>query len=68
MKRTGAVLMFIGAVMLGIFLFADLTMDFGLWLTGFLISMIIAVTGTVMLIIYLARGIKADKATKNDFK
>jgi len=68
LKRTGAVLMFIGAAMLGIFMFADLTMDFGLWITGFLISMVIAVSGTVILIIYLARGIKADKASKNDFK
>lgn len=60
--------MFIGAVMLAIFMFADLTMDFGLWITGFLISMVVAITGIVMLIIYLAKGIKADKATKNDFK
>lgn len=68
LKRTGTVLMFIGAVMLGIFMFADLTMDFGLWITGFLISMVVAISGTVMLIIYLARGIKADKASKNDFE
>ncbi|MFZ0577509.1 MAG: hypothetical protein WAM41_08350 [Psychrobacillus psychrotolerans] len=68
MKRTGTVLMFIGAVMLGIFMFADLTMDFGLWTTGFLVSMVVAISGTVMLIIYLARGIKADKASKNDFE
>lgn len=66
MKRTGTVLMFIGAVLLGIFMFADLTMDFGLWITGFLISVVVAISGTVMLIIYLARGIKADKASKND--
>lgn len=68
MKRTGTVLMFIGAVMLGIFMFADLTMDFNLWITGFLLSMVVAISGTVMLIIYLARGIKADKASKNDFE
>lgn len=60
--------MFIGAIMLAIFMFADLTMDFGLWITGFLISLIIAVSGTVTLIIYLAKGIKADKNFKNDFK
>ncbi|MEK5148443.1 hypothetical protein MKX53_15715 [Psychrobacillus sp. FSL K6-4615] len=68
MKRTGTVLMFIGAVMLGIFMFADLTMDFNLWITGFLLSMVVAISGTVMLIIYLARGTKADKASKNDFE
>ncbi|MER2078898.1 hypothetical protein [Psychrobacillus psychrotolerans] len=66
MKRTGTVLMFIGAVMLGIFMFADLRMDFNLWIIGFLVSMVVAISGTVMLIIYLARGIKADKASKND--
>ncbi|MET0960028.1 MAG: hypothetical protein ABWX58_06845 [Psychrobacillus psychrotolerans] len=68
LKRTGTVLMFIGAVMLGIFMFANLTMDFSLWVTGFLVSMVVAISGTVMLIIYFARGIKADKASKNDFK
>lgn len=68
LKRTGTVLMFIGAVMLGIFMFADLTMDFDLWIIGFLVSIVIAISGTVMLIIYLARGIKADKASKNDFE
>lgn len=68
MKRTGTVLMFIGAVMLGIFMFADLRMDFNLWIIGFLVSMVVAISGTVMLIIYLARGIKADKASKNDFE
>ncbi|WP_277587034.1 hypothetical protein [Psychrobacillus antarcticus] len=68
MKVTGTVLMFIGAVMLAIFMFADLTMNFGLWITGFLISMLAAISGTVTLIIYLAKGIKSDKASKNDFK
>ena len=68
LKKTGTVLMFIGAVMLGVFMFADLTMDFDLWIIGFLVSMVIAISGTVMLIIYLARGIKADKASKNDFE
>ena len=68
MKTIGAVLMFIGAVMLAIFMFVDLTMDFGLWIIGFLISMIVAASGAVTLIFYLAKGIKADKASKNDFK
>ena len=68
MKITGAVLMFIGAVMLAIFIFADLSMDFGLWVTGFSISTLVAVLGTVTLIIYLAKSIKADKTSKTDFK
>ena len=67
MKITGAGLMFIGAVMLAIFIFADLSMDFGLWIIGFLISTLVAVSGTVTLIIYLAKGIKADKTSKTDF-
>lgn len=60
--------MFIGAVMLAIFMFVDLKVDFGLWIIGFLISMIIAASGAVTLIFYLAKGIKADKASKNVFK
>ena len=68
MKKIGVVLMFIGAVMLAIFMFVDLKVDFGLWIIGFLISMIIAASGAVTLIFYLAKGIKADKASKNDFK
>ena len=60
--------MFIGAVMLAIFMFVDLKVDFGLWIIGFLISMIVAASGAVTLIFYLAKGIKADKASNNDFK
>lgn len=60
--------MFIGAVMLATFMFVDLKVDFGLWITGFLISMIVAASGAVTLIFYLAKGIKADKASNNDFK
>ena len=68
MKKIGVVLMFIGAVMLAIFMFVDLKVDFGLWITGFLISMIVAASGAVTLIFYLAKGIKADKASKIVFK
>ncbi|PZX04637.1 hypothetical protein C7437_104149 [Psychrobacillus insolitus] len=68
MKKIGVVLMFIGAVMLATFMFVDLKVDFGLWITGFLISMIVAASGAVTLIFYLAKGIKADKASNNDFK
>ena len=61
MKTRGIVLMFIGAVMLAFFMYVNIPMNFGLWLTGFLISMLIAASGAVMLIVYLAKGIKEDK-------
>ena len=61
MKTRGMALMFIGAVMLAFFMYVNIPMNFGLWLTGFLISMLIAASGAVMLIVYLAKGIKAEK-------
>ena len=61
MKTRGIALMFIGAVMLAFFMYVNIPMNFGLWLTGFLISMLIAASGAVMLIVYLAKGIKAEK-------
>ena len=68
LKNTGITLMFIGAVMLAIFLYVDMQISFGLWLTGFLISMLVAGTGAITMIVYLAKGIKADKLRKNDSK
>ncbi len=65
MKTRGIALMFIGAVMLAFFMYVNIPMNFGLWLTGFLISMLIAASGAVMLIVYLAKGIKADKRGKS---
>ena len=61
MKTRGIALMFIGAVMLAFFMYVNIPMNFGLWLTGFLMSMLIAASGAVMLIVYLAKGIKEDK-------
>ena len=61
MKTRGIVLMFIGAVMLAFFMYVNIQMSFSLWLTGFLISMLIAASGAVMVIVYLAKGIKEDK-------
>jgi uncharacterized protein (DUF983 family) len=68
MKKTGIMMMFIGAVMLAIFMYVDLKLTFGLWLTGFIISMLIAGAGAVTLIIYLAKGIRDEKITKDDLK
>ena len=61
MKTRGIVLMFIGAVMLAFFMYVNIPMSFSLWIIGFLISMLVAASGAVMLIVYLAKGIKADK-------
>ena len=68
LKNTGITMMFIGAVMLAIFLYVDMQIAFGLWLTGFIISMLVAGVGAVTMIIYLAKGIKADKQRKEDSK
>ena len=48
--------MFIGAVLLAIFLFVPLDMEFGLWVTCFIISMIIAAVGAVMALISLIKS------------
>ena len=61
MKTRGIVLMFIGAVMLAFFMYVNIPMNFGLWLTGFLISMLMAASGAVMVIVHLAKGIKAEQ-------
>lgn len=61
MKTRGITLMFVGAVMLAFFMYVNIPMNFGIWLTGFLISMIIAASGAVMVIVHLAKGIKEDK-------
>ena len=61
MKTRGITLMFIGAMMLAFFMYVNIPMNFGIWLTGFLISMIIAASGAVIVIVHLAKGIKEDK-------
>lgn len=61
MKTRGITLMFVGAVMIAFFMYVNIPMNFGIWLTGFLISMIIAASGAVMVIVHLAKGIKEDK-------
>ena len=61
MKTRGIVLMFIGALMLAFFMYVNIPMSFALWMTGFIIGMLVAATGAVMLMIYLAKGIKEDQ-------
>ena len=61
MKTRGITLMFIGAVMIAFFMYVNIPMNFGLWLTCFLISMLIAASGAVMVIFHLAKRIKEEK-------
>ena len=53
--------MFIGIILIAIFMLADIPMSFPFWLTGFIISMLVSCTGIVLLIINLAKAIKAEK-------
>ena len=48
--------MFIGALLLVFFLIEPIEMSFGLWVTGFIISMIIAAVGTIMALIALIKS------------
>ena len=48
--------MFIGALLLAFFLIEPIDMSFGLWITGFIISMIVAAVGTVMALIALIKS------------
>lgn len=48
--------MFIGALLLTFFLVDPIEMSFGLWVTGFVISMIIAAVGTIMALIALIKS------------
>lgn len=48
--------MFIGALLLAFFLIEPIEMSFGLWVTGFIISMIIAAAGTIMALIALIKS------------
>lgn len=58
-------MMFIGAIIMAVFLFVEIKMSFVLWLAGFLIGMMIATVGAISGIIHLAKSIKADEAQKN---
>lgn len=48
--------MFVGALLLAFFLIEPIKMSFGLWVTGFIISMIIAAVGTIMALIALIKS------------
>lgn len=49
--------MFIGALLIAFFLIEPIDMSFGLWVTGFIIAMIIAATGTIMALVTLIKSL-----------
>lgn len=68
MDKRGMFLMFIGAILLAIFSFVNLPISVGLWVTLFVISLLIACIGTIMCIVTLAKSIKKDYEAKKQLK
>lgn len=64
MGKPGILTMFLGAVLIAIVLLIDLNISFTTWLILFLISILVAVIGTIMSIVELAKKIKAEQAEK----
>lgn len=64
LKKLGLLLMFIGIILIAIFMLSDIQMSIQFWLTGFIISMLVSCAGIVLLIIDLAKAIKAEKNQK----
>ncbi|SOC39326.1 hypothetical protein SAMN05877842_105163 [Ureibacillus acetophenoni] len=66
MKKLGLLLLFIGIILIAIFMFTDIQMSFNFWLIGFLVGMLVSAAGMVLLIIDLAKAIKAEKLAKKN--
>lgn len=64
MNKPGVLLMFFGAVLIALLLFISFPISFGVWVTLFIVSMVIAGIGTVLSIIELGKKIKADQALR----
>ena len=64
MGKPGVLTMFLGAVLIAIVLLIDLDISFNTWLILFLISIAVAIIGTIMSIVELAKKIKAENAEK----
>lgn len=64
MNKPGVLLMFLGAVLIALLLFINFPISFGVWVTLFIVSMVIAGIGTVLSIIELGKKIKADQALR----
>lgn len=56
--------MFIGAVLIALLLFINFPISFSVWVTLFIVSMVIAGSGTVLSIVELGKKIKADQALR----
>ncbi len=63
-KKLGFLFMFIGIVLIAIFMFTDIQMTFNSWLIGFIISLLVSFAGMVLLILHLAKEIKEEKRLK----
>ncbi len=64
MNKPGVLLMFIGAVLIALLLFINFPISFSVWVTLFIVSMVIAGSGTVLSIVELGKKIKADQALR----
>lgn len=64
MNKPGVLLMFLGAVLIALLLFINFPISFGIWVTLFIVSMVIAGIGTVLSIVELGKKIKADQALR----
>ncbi|KGR73540.1 hypothetical protein [Ureibacillus manganicus] len=64
MKKLGLLLLFIGIVLIAIFMIADIEMTVEFWLIGFVISMVVSTAGFILLIADLAKAIKEEKRAK----
>jgi len=60
--------MFIGIVLIAIFTLSNIQMTFNVWIIGFLFSMLVSIVGIVLLIVDLAKAIKAEKLSKSETK
>ena len=65
MGKPGILTMFLGAVLIALVLLIDLNISFNTWLILFLISIAVAVIGTIMSIAELVKKIKAEQAEKS---
>ena len=64
MGKPGILTMFLGAVLIALVLLIDLNISFNTWLILFLISIAVAVIGTIMSMVELFKKIKAENAEK----
>ena len=64
MGKPGILMMFLGAILIAIFLLIDFKLSFQVWVICFLISLLVAAIGAIMSILELAKKIKAENAKR----